>query len=174
MRSVYVETVNGPPDASYYLEGALREVLPGRSSGRRYSLAVGLTEQRQAVAVTDVANTTRFDYVLRATYRLADTQSDEVRRHQLQTIVSYGVVDSQYATLVGQEDAVRRAALDLARRLETDVALYLKGRAPDTAPVPLPPLIEDELLEEVREDELAPPPAEVTDAPAGAPANRRP
>ena len=142
MRGVRVGAVTGPPDAAYYAEDALRDVLPGTGAAQ-YDLRVQLRDQRRAVAVTRQANTTRFDYVLNARYSLRNLETDEVRQNTIQTVVSYGVVESQYASLVGREDAVRRAALDLARRVETDVALYLKGRAPETSRVPLAPVLDD-------------------------------
>lgn len=181
MRGVRVTRVTGPPDAAYFAEDALRDVLPGESSTTRYTLAVSLRDQRRAVAVTRAANTTRYDYVLRAFYRLTDVETGQVRQNTIQTIVSYGVVDSQYASLVGREDAVRRAALDLAGRVETDVALYIKGRAPDAGAVALPPVIDENERGDIDdfdendfdEDEdgdtpgiQAPPEAEVTDGPA--------
>ena len=189
MRGVVVGRVSGPPDAAYYAEDALRDALPGDGAAAQYALEVQLRDQRRAVAVTRQANTTRFDYVLNARYALRDLESGEVRRNTIQTVVSYGVVESQYASLVGREDAVRRAALDLARRVETDVALYLKGRAPEASRVPLAPVLVDddeEGLGDFDEDDFeldpadatseqsgtgaeglrAPPEAEATDAPA--------
>jgi LPS-assembly lipoprotein len=177
MREVFVGDVSGPPDASYYVSDSLRDVLPDEAGAEmRYRLRVALRDQRRAIAVTRAAATTRYDYVLNAAYTLTDLDTGAVRRHELETVVSYGVVASQYASLVGREDAVRRAATDLARRIETDVALYLKGRAPDTARVPLPPVIDDEPLEELPSDEgdttgtgtTIPEDAEGTQAPAGA------
>ena len=160
MRMVAVGEITGPADAAYYTQGALADVLPGGASDPRYSLSVRLRDQRRAIAVTRSATTTRYDYVLLAGYTLNDTQTGETRTNSVQTTVSYGVVDSQYASLVGREDAVRRASLDLARRIETDVALYLKGRAPDTAPVPVPPVIDEDGDGELRDfegDELGVP-----------------
>ena len=142
MRGVVVGSVTGPPDAAYYTEDALRDALPGGADTARYTLEIALRDARQAVAVTRQANTTRFDYLLNARYTLRDLETGEARQNTIRTTVSYGVVESQYASLVGREDAVRRAALDLARRVETDVALYLKGRAPETARVPLPDVLE--------------------------------
>ncbi|MBB4658019.1 LPS assembly lipoprotein LptE [Parvularcula dongshanensis] len=175
MREVTVTGVQGPPDAAYYVQGALRDVLPGDAPSQRYRLAIALRDQRRAVAVTEAADTTRYDYVLNASYTLQDTQTGDRRRSSLQTIVSYGVVDSQYASLVGREDAVRRAALDLARRLETDVALYLKDRAPEGSSVPLPPVIDDEPLDTLHEeDDVLDDDGGPVDAPAGEGAIGRP
>ena len=181
MRGVVVGTVTGPPDAAYYTEDALRDVLPGGDAAR-YALEVQLRDSRQAVAVTRQADTTRFDYLLNARYTLRDLETGEARQNTIRTTISYGVVESQYASLVGREDAVRRAALDLARRVETDVALYLKGRAPETSRVPISDVLDardEDGLRDFDEDDFgpddaepdtpgleAPVDAEATDAPA--------
>ena len=144
LRSVAIGEVAGPPDIAYYARGALADVLPRGEERSRYTLAMSLREQTRAIAVTRSSDTTRFDYQVRAAYTLTDNETGEQRRNSVESIVSYGVVASQYASLVGREDAVRRAALDLSRRIETDVALYLKGRAPQTGTVPLPDVIDDD------------------------------
>ena len=144
LRSVAIGEVAGPPDIAYYTQGALTDALPRGDAAPRYTLAMSLREQTRAIAVTRSSDTTRFDYQVRAAYTLTDNETGAQRRNSVQSVVSYGVVASQYASLVGREDAVRRAALDLSRRIETDVALYLKGRAPETGTVPLPDVIDDE------------------------------
>ena len=132
IRDIHLAQLTGPPDASHFVQSALAVSLPGdKGENSRYTLTIRLRDQRRAIAVTRSADTTRFDYFLNATYELTDMVTGEKRRQRLDTVVSYGVVDSQYASLVGREDAVRRAALEIARKVELDIALYLKGRAPN-------------------------------------------
>ena len=182
LRSVAIAEVSGPPDIAYHTQGALDDALPGGGDAPRYTLAVALREQTQAIAVTRSADTVRYDYTVRATYRLTDQETGTVRRNAVQAIVSYGVVASQYASLVGREDAVRRAALDVSRRIETDVALYLKGRAPEAGTVPLPDVIEDDgrgglndadAGEDLEEQGVPVPDDAATGAPGGAGTVRR-
>ena len=181
LRSVAVGEVAGPPDIAYFTRGALDDALPSGADAPRYTLAVRLREQTRSVAVTRTSDTTRFDYQVRAAYTLTDLESGEVRRNAVDSVVSYGVVASQYASLVGREDAVRRAALDVTRRIETDVALYLKGRAPETGTVPLPDMIDDEGRDDLGvgddaddlEDDGVPVPDGVGEAPGAAGTVRR-
>lgn len=181
LRAVAIGEVGGPPDIAYYTRGALGDVLPdgARGAGERYVLSLNLREQNRAIAVTRSADTVRYDYSVRAAYTLTDTQTGEARRNTIQSVVSYGVVASQYASLVGREDAVRRAALDLSRRIETDVALYLKGRAPQTGAVRLPDMIDDDGrdgsgdLDELEEQGVPAPDDAGTDSPTGAGTVRR-
>lgn len=168
LRAVQVAEVLGPPDASYYLQNAIAETLPGDAPAR-YRLGVSLREQQRAIAVTRSAESTRFEYVLNARYTIVDLETGDRRTQRLQAVTSYGVVESQFASLVGQEDAVRRAALELSRRLETDLALYIKGRAPKASALPEAPGIDGAV-----DGDLTPELDEVTDFPAGAPAGSRP
>jgi LPS-assembly lipoprotein len=128
---VTIRPVQGPEAARLEVEEALGSVLPASPKGERYTVEVSLQEQRRGVAVTLDNNTRRFDYRLLATILYTDNETGEKRRQNLQSVVSYGVVSSQYATLVGQEDAVRRASIALARKIETDLLLYVRGRAPE-------------------------------------------
>ncbi|WOI53226.1 LPS assembly lipoprotein LptE [Parvularcula sp. LCG005] len=149
MRDVYLVELNGPAAPSQHLAEALRNALPGDAQANgRYQLAIDLRDQRRSVVVTVSAATRRYDYTLLATYNLIDGETGAKRRQSLSTTVSYGVVESQYASLVGREDAERRAAIELARKIEFDIALYLKDRAPVTGSVQLPDVMGEELVGE--------------------------
>ena len=151
MREVAVARLPGTPEPARFLSDALRDTLPGdEGSSARYQMTIGLRDQRRAIAVTRAADTTRFDYYLNGTMILTDTDTGSTRRQTFETIVSYGVVDSQYSSLVGRDDAVRRAALEMARLIEIDVALYLKGRAPEPSGSELPAIIDEDLLDDAR------------------------
>lgn len=148
LQQVSFAELTGPKNPSRYFLGEMRDALPTSvNTDGRYQLTVALTERRQAISVTASANTRRFDYYLFGEYVLTDTLSDTKRKKKLETVVSYGVVESQYASLVGREDAERRAAEELARKMELDIALFLKGRAPQNEGVDLPDVFNEELIE---------------------------
>ncbi|MEM0928644.1 MAG: LPS assembly lipoprotein LptE [Pseudomonadota bacterium] len=131
--SFYIESITGPKDARQEVEDAMRRRVPGANGNETHAVSIGLRDTRRGVAVRISSDTQRFDYTLIASLRYRDLESDEVRSQTIRSIVSYGVVDSQYASLVGREDAVRRAAEDLARKIEVDMALFLRDRAPDNS-----------------------------------------
>jgi len=148
LSSVQIADLEGPANAGRYFQRALSDNLASNAAtATRYQLAVELKEQRRAIAVTVSANTRRFDYYLYGTYILTDTLKNETRKKRLDAVVSYGVVESQYASLVGREDAERRAAEELARKMELDIALFLKGRAPKNTGIVLPDVFDEELIE---------------------------
>jgi len=129
----YIEDITGPKDARQEVEDAMRTRMPDTGVKKTHAVTIALRDTRRAVAVRISSDTQRFDYTLVAGLQYRDLETDEVRRQSIRSIVSYGVVDSQYASLVGREDAVRRAAVDLARKIEVDMALFLRDRAPSSS-----------------------------------------
>ncbi|MEO1658765.1 MAG: hypothetical protein AAFR65_13705 [Pseudomonadota bacterium] len=129
----YIESITGPKDARTEVEDAMRVRVPSANGNETHAVSIALRDTRRGVAVRISSDTQRFDYTLVATLSYRNLETDEVRRQTIRSIVSYGVVDSQYASLVGREDAVRRAAVDLTRKIEVDMALFLRDRAPDNS-----------------------------------------
>ena len=127
---VKLDHVRGPDDARDFMRETLGTRLPRPNGDERYSMSIDLRETRQAVSVNIDSNTRRFNYLLVGTITYIDQETDQRRVQNLSSQVSFGVVSSQYSSLIGREDAVRRAVIDLARKIETDAALYAQGRAP--------------------------------------------
>jgi len=123
-------SITGPNEAIDYMRETLGSRLPRPNGDERYTVSVSLRERRQAVSVNIDSNTRRFNYSLVGTIVYVDAETKKRRVQNLSSEVSFGVVPSQYASLIGREDAVRRAVIDLARKIETDAALYAQGRAP--------------------------------------------
>ncbi|MEO1041207.1 MAG: hypothetical protein AAFX52_02860 [Pseudomonadota bacterium] len=131
--TLYIDNITGPKDASLEVQDAMRTRVPTANGDETHAVSIALRDRRRAVAVRIESDTRRFDYTLTARVAYRNLETDEVRTQTIVSIVSYGVVDSQYASLVGREDAVRRAALDLARKIEVDMALFLRDRAPENS-----------------------------------------
>jgi hypothetical protein len=111
---------------------AVEKRMPESTAQPRYLAEVALREQAVAVSVSIDSNALRFNYTLTGVVTYTDTETGQKRLQTIQSIASYANVPSQYASLVAREDAVRRAAIDLARKLEADAALYVAGQAPLT------------------------------------------
>lgn len=147
LRGIEVGRLSGPASARRFVGQELGDRLPADSTERRYRLDLTLADSRRAVAVTVSSATTRFDYELKARYALTDLVTGDVHRATIEAISSYGVVENQYASLVGREDSIRRASVELARKIELDLALYLAGRPAADNTVILPEEVEDGTLE---------------------------
>ncbi|MEM9837534.1 MAG: hypothetical protein AAF830_00120 [Pseudomonadota bacterium] len=128
LNQVRLGAVRGPTVSRDIMRTELGDTFRSTSGDERYLLSVNLRETTRAISVTVESNVRRFNYQLTANIAYADKETGEQRRQNLQSVVSYAVVPSQYATLVGQEDAKRRAVIDLVRKIETDAALYVQGR----------------------------------------------
>ena len=95
-----------------------------------YRLTVVLQRAKNALAIQldDVA--TRFDLSLAATFELkAKADSRVLYRSAIRRVVSYNVRSEPFATLVAEQDAERRAAREVSRRIRTQLALYFAKAA---------------------------------------------
>ena len=146
LRSVSLASIDGAPDVTRLLRDELGRTLPPSDmAATNYQLSLAVEDRRRAVATSRAAATTRFDYLLTARYRLVDTTSGEmVYENAIQARSSYGVVASQYASYVAREDAVRRTAVEMAGKIERDLALYFAGRPAAPRGVPVPDLIDQD------------------------------
>lgn len=137
--AISVEAVRGPADARDFMRTTLDKRLPPQDGDERFRVAIDLREQRRAVSVNIDSNARRFNYTLTGRVTYTDTETGERRVQNLQSVASFAVTPSQYASLVAREDAVRRAVLDLARKIELDAAFYAQDAAPTTSDATLFP-----------------------------------
>ncbi|NNU15657.1 hypothetical protein HK107_04915 [Parvularcula sp. ZS-1/3] len=133
LAEIELGAIRGPDEPRDQMRTVLARRLPEAADEQRFAMSVQLRERTQAVSVTIDSNARRFNYTLIASVSYTDNETNTRRRQNLQSVSSFAVVPSQYASLVAREDAVRRAVIDLARKIEIDAALYAEGRAPDTS-----------------------------------------
>lgn len=146
LRSIEIARIVADPDIQRLVDRELRDLLPEPDAGgAEYRLVISLKDIRQAVALRQAESSSRFDYYLRGDYELIDARTgDRLHRQRIESQTSYGIVSEQYASMVGREDAARRAAAEIARRIEVDLALYFAGRAPEQNDVTLPDILDVE------------------------------
>lgn len=138
LRSIYVEPV--PERLGYQLRNQLIDLLDakGDPAGASYRLRVTLDEKTDAIGVQSqtapggVTQTaiTRYNNRLTADYELVDAATNRVVAKGTEIgLSSYNVQSSPYATLIGQQDANRRAAEDIADRIRVDIAVHFAQQA---------------------------------------------
>ena len=89
----------------------------------KYDLAISLTEQRRALGIQIDSSVTRFNLILSGRFNLVDLGTRRtVYSGRLQTVASYNVVSSQFATLAAEREAREKAAQQL-----TDEVIYQLG-----------------------------------------------
>ncbi len=99
----------------------------GRPQQPAYRLAVGLTAAREDLGIRKDATATRARLRLVADYQLIDVRTGQtLYRTFSRSIVSFNLLEAQYATLVAEEDAYDRALTELAEDIRTRLALYFQ------------------------------------------------
>jgi LPS-assembly lipoprotein len=95
-----------------------------------YRLIYGVSETRYArgVRVDNVAN--RYELNLTASWRLVDAKTGQnVQTGVTSAAVTYDSADQPYASIAAQQDSQERAATELARKIQLELAAWLAGKA---------------------------------------------
>jgi len=91
----------------------------------RYTLAIDIERSTAALQVQTNDTVTRYNLSLRATFVLRDSQTEEVLHDgTAHASGSYDVVESEYATLVAEENTAREVARDLSNTIANLLALH--------------------------------------------------
>ena len=127
-----IEVVAAEGRAGYLLREKLDDalardvnVLPS------YRLVYTVKEMRYArgVRVDNVAN--RYELNLSASWRLLDAKTGkEVRSGSTAAAVTYDSADQPYASIAAQQDSQERAAAEVARKIQLDLAAWFAGKVP--------------------------------------------
>jgi LPS-assembly lipoprotein len=102
----------------------------GRPDVPRYSLDVDLSLSRQDLGVKRDETATRTKLILSASYRLADKRNGkQLFFSSTQTANSFTIVDSDFANLSAENDAIDRAAREVSDSIRSRLALYFAAQA---------------------------------------------
>lgn len=126
-----IEVVAPEGRAGYLLREKLEDalardvnVLPS------HRLVYSVKEQRYArgVRVDNVAN--RYELKLTANWQLKDAKTGQMTRSgTASAAVTYDSADQPYASIAAQQDSQERAAAEVARKIQLDLAAWLAGKA---------------------------------------------
>ena len=100
----------------------------GRPASPRYALHVQpLRERLSDLDITKSSDATRGQLRLETVMTLKDAATDApLLRRELVAITSYNILSSHFTTRVSEENARQNATDDLARQIETQLALYFR------------------------------------------------
>ena len=116
-----------PDRTGQQLHNLLRDRINPRGQPNRpeYILRILLSEQTEALAIDEDETATRANLRLSASFTLTKLNGDEVVFTGLSnSINSYNIVDSQFATYVSQGDARERALRELSEDIRLRLATY--------------------------------------------------
>jgi LPS-assembly lipoprotein len=128
-QTVYVDPIEGER-IGYELRNILIDDLKGTAKPETaiYRLRVKATQSIEGIAVEPNASITRFNYSLYAHYEFSSIRTGRILKSGDETTLgAYDVVASPYSTLVAQQAAQKRAAEDVAARIQVDLAVFLRN-----------------------------------------------
>jgi LPS-assembly lipoprotein len=126
-----IEVVADEGRAGYLLREKLDDVLarnPSLLPTHRLSYKVVEKRYARGVRVDNVAN--RYELNLTAYWTLTDIKTGKpVRNGTTIAAVTYDSADQPYASIAAQQDSQERAAAEVARKIQLDIAAWLAGKA---------------------------------------------
>jgi LPS-assembly lipoprotein len=126
MASIFVEPIADRD--GYELRNTLIDLLQsdGQSAGKAYRLKIVLNENSQGIALQNDATITRYNTTIDARYTLSDARGNLMTTGTQTELSAYNVVNSPYASLVAQQDSTKRAAQDIAQRIQLDLGVWFR------------------------------------------------
>jgi|GraSoi_2013_40cm_1033754.scaffolds.fasta_scaffold16505_2 LPS-assembly lipoprotein len=130
LSNVYVEPIS--ERIGYELRNDLLDLFnaTGSADSAAYRLKLGLTETEEGVVLQPNTAITRYNYSLVAHYELFPKGSTSaIKIGDVTALTAYNVASAPflYATVTAQRDARNRAANQVAERIRTELAVYLRG-----------------------------------------------
>jgi LPS-assembly lipoprotein len=126
-----IEVVAAEGRAGYLLREKLDDALARDVNvlpSHRLVYTVKETRYARGVRVDNVAN--RYELNLTANWRLLDAKTGQVvRAGSTAAAVTYDSADQPYASVAAQQDSQERAAAEVARKIQLDLAAWLAGKA---------------------------------------------
>ena len=130
LANVYVEPISDR--VGYELRNNLLDLFDatGAADGAAYRLKLSLSEMEEAVVLQTDTAITRYNYTLSAHYELIPREAAAaVKAGDVTALSAYNVAAAPflYATVTAARDAKNRAANDIAERIRTQIAVYLRS-----------------------------------------------
>jgi len=129
LANVYVEPI--PERVGYELRNELLDLFnaTGESNKAAYRLKLSVNEMEEAVVLQTNTAITRYNYTLSAHYELIPHDgTTAVKKGEVTALSAYNVAAAPflYATVTAERDAKNRAANEIAERIRTQIAVYLR------------------------------------------------
>jgi LPS-assembly lipoprotein len=126
LQTIFVEPI--AERDGYELRTRLIDLLQsdGEALGKQYRLRILLNESTQGIALQNDATITRYNQTLEARYTLTDAQGAVLTSGVQTALSAYNVVQSPYATLTAAQDSSKRAAQDMAERIQLDLGAWFR------------------------------------------------
>ena len=122
-----IETVAPDGRAGFLLREQLDDAFDhavGAPSAYRLTLAINEQRYARGVRVDNVAN--RYELRMVVNWSLLDSKTGaELRKGRTDAAVTYDSADQPYAAIAAQNDGQERAAAEVARQIQLDIAAWM-------------------------------------------------
>ena len=127
-----IETIAAEGRGGYLLREQLDDALAHRQGApAAYRLMLSVNEQRFARGVRLDNTANRYELRMSVNWRLLDAKTGaEAHKGLTEVSVTYDSADQPYAAIAAQNDGQERAAAEVARKIQLDLATWLAGRKP--------------------------------------------
>lgn len=124
-----IETVAAEGRGGYLLREQLDDALAHRADDpAAYKLLLSVNEQRFARGVRLDNTANRYELKMSVTWRLIEVATGgEAHKGVTDVSVTYDSADQPYAAIAAQNDGQERAAAEVARKIQLDLATWLAG-----------------------------------------------
>ncbi|MFN4283643.1 MAG: LPS assembly lipoprotein LptE [Alphaproteobacteria bacterium] len=113
------------------VRNALLDKMQPRGPAARplYRLTVGISIGRESFGLRTDDTATRSSMTMSASYILTDLASGKpLLNANSRAVSSYNILDSDFATVISENDAIRRTANEVSEEIKTRVAIFLSSR----------------------------------------------
>jgi LPS-assembly lipoprotein len=128
LSQIEVETQEGR--IGYFVRQNLMTAL-GDNSLKAYDLKIDIDEKRYEIGQSNTGTATRFEISSLVTYVLTERgTAKELSKKTFTSTVTYDSTASSYAAIAAQKDGQERAATDISKTIESNLALYFNSQQP--------------------------------------------
>lgn len=129
LAAIQIDTI--PNREGQLVRNALLDKMQPRGPAARplYRLQVGVAIARESLGLRTDDTATRGSLTMSAGYTLIDLASGKpVMNANSRAVSSYNILDSDFATVISENDAIRRTANEVSEEIKTRVAIFLSSR----------------------------------------------
>ena len=115
----------------YKLQESLSESLGLRfnNSSSQYLISISTETSKSALLIQDDDKVSRYNLYLRASFVLNDVdKTSEIYRGNARSVASFNVVDSQFATIIAEQDAENRAVREVSAQIHSLLISYFSRK----------------------------------------------
>ena len=129
LRKIYISTI--PDREGQFLRNELIDNFNNTGINNEYTYTLHtdkIDEKETELDITKSSDATRMQLKISTTINLKHNLTGEIIfSRKLHSITSYNILSSQFTTKASEEYARNNALKDIARQIETQIALFLKG-----------------------------------------------